>query len=255
MAEEAQPPEGQGDQSAGGLYDSYLQFVPPEQQDAARAHLAEVSKSVNGRLEEAANLRSTYEPIANLGYTPEDIGMLINWHQEVYSNPESLQEWLATAAREFGLDVSAGAAPEPAGEPDEYQRLSDQIAPLQQRMDELANQQFLTNEAALIEQRFTQLEEEQGLKLTNEQRDVIVQLGISQMPEDGQSLVAGQDWIQAGWDAFKDVYAQAQTAFVNDLAEAPPPVLESGGAAQAQLPRTWEEGRASAAERLRQARA
>ena len=262
---EAQPDEGQGG-GTGGLYDSYLQFVPPDQHEAARAHLEEVSKSVNSRLEEAAQLRSTYEPYTQVpgfdAYSPEEMGTLFQWHQNIASDPDTFRGWLAQAAQESGLSV---AESQQLGEfADEAS--DDQIAALQrqfenqnseftQQIEDLRNQQFEAAESNLIEQRFSQLEAENGLELSKEQRDMIVMLGLNAMPEDGQSLLNGEDWIGAGWESFRNVWAQAQTAFVNDKAAAPPPAMSSGGAPIAELPRTWETAKAEAAERLRQSRA
>jgi hypothetical protein len=262
---EAQPDEGQGGGS-GGLYDSYLQFVPPDQQDAARAHLEEVSKSVNSRLEEAATLRNTYEPYTNVPgfdmYTPDEMGSLFQWHQNIASDPDTFRGWLGQAAQESGLTV---AESQQLGEfaenaPDDQitalqQQFDNQSAQFTQQIDDLRSQQFESAEANLIEQRFSQLEAENGLELSKEQRDMIVMLGLQAMPDDGQSLINGDDWIGAGWESFRNVWAQAQTAFVNDKAAAPPPAVSSGGAPIAEPPKTWETAKQEAAERLRQSRA
>jgi len=264
MAAEAQPPEGQ-DPGSGGLYDSYLQFVPPDRQEDARAHLEEVSRSVNGRLEEAASLRTQYEPYQQVpgfdSYTPEEMGQLFAWHQNIAASPDTFRDWLLEASREQGLMVSEQERLEQAAyEPDDdvrnlQQQFEQQIQPLQDRIDELSSQQFQNAEAALINDRFAQIEADNNLQLSDQQRDIIVRLGLSAMPEDGQALVNGNDWIGAGWEAFRDVWAQAQNAFVTDKAAAPPPALESGGSEIAHGPKTWDEARRSAAERLRQSAA
>jgi len=263
MAEQAQPPEGQG-QDGGGLYDSYLQFVPPDRQEEARAHLEEVSRSVNSRLEEAANLRNTYEPYREAGlelYTPEEFGQLAMWHQSIASNPDTFRDWLQAASQEAGLTIGEREALADAAEaPDDQlaalqRQMEDHTAQMDQQMADLREQQFQNAESALINDRFATLESETGLTLNKEQRDMIVMLGLREMPNDGQSLLNGDDWIGAGWKAYEDVWNQAQTAFVTDKAAAPPPALSSGGSEVAHAPKTWEEAKASAAERLRQSRA
>jgi hypothetical protein len=259
MAEEAQPPGGQ-DQDGGGLYDSYLQFVPPDRQQEARAHLEEVSRTVNSRLEEAATLRSTYEPYREAGlelYTPEEFGQLAMWHQQIASDPNTFKDWLSAASREAGLET--GEPPDDMAEDDQVrvlqQQFENQNAEMAQQIADLREQQFQNAESSLINDRFASLEQETGIALDKDQRDMVVMLGLREMPNDGQSLLNGDDWIGAGWKAYENVWNQAQTAFVNEKSAAPPPALSSGGSEIAHPPRTWEEAKASAAERLRQSRA
>jgi hypothetical protein len=261
MAEEAQPTQGQ-DPNGGGLYDSYLQFVPPDRQQEARAHLEEVSRTVNSRLEEAASLRNTYEPYKEAGlelYTPEEFGQLAMWHQNIAAHPDTFRDWLMAASQEAGLSIGEREALEDAAPDDQVaalqQQFENQGAQFQQDIADIREQQFQNAESQLINERFAALEQETGIELGREQRDMVVMLGLREMPNDGQSLLNGDDWIGAGWKAYENVWNQAQTAFVTEKSTAPPPALSSGGSEIAHPPRTWEEAKASAAERLRQSRA
>jgi hypothetical protein len=267
MADDAQPDEGQGNAAEGGLYDSYLQFVPPEYREQAQAALAADATKVNGRLEEAAQLRQTYEPLSRIEgldrYDPDQLQQLLGWHQQVTSDDDAYREWLTEAVAAAGLEPAAQAAAddEIAEMTPESVRsiveevLQSNIGPLEERTSELANTQFVNSEAALVAERFAEIEREAGMELTTEQKNTIVDLGLAAMPDENASLLNGQDWISAGWDRFRDVFTQGQTAFVADKTGAPKPALTSGGVPVFEPPKTWAEGSARARERWRQSRA
>lgn len=267
MPDDPQPDEGQGAGGSGGLFDSYLQAVPEEHRAVVGGYLADAAKNVNSRLEEAATLRTTYESYQQAGlaqYTPDEAKQLFDWHQSVVTSPDAYQQFIADQAKELGLTVAEQQSlAEDVSEftPDQVRTLVQelaqaQVAPLQEQIQQIETQRFIDSEAQLVSDRFQTLEREHSLVLTKEQKDMIVDLGLGAMPEDDATLVAGKDWVGAGFDRFREIFAEGQKAWVDDKTKQPKPaVSSSGGFESVDLPKTWKEAGEMAKERLRQSRA
>ena len=69
MPDDVQPQEGQGSE-AGSPFDSYLQSVPAEAKEQAEAWFKDTSKSLNEKLEAAAELKKHWEPYSNIEGLP-----------------------------------------------------------------------------------------------------------------------------------------------------------------------------------------
>src|ERR1700757_4296544 len=64
----AEEPEGQGGEATGTptALESYLQTVPEDQRQHVEPYLRDAEKNVNGRLQEAAEFRKTWEPFSQI---------------------------------------------------------------------------------------------------------------------------------------------------------------------------------------------
>lgn len=269
MPPDAQPDAGQGNEGSGGLFDPYLQTVPEEHREVVQSYLADAAKNVNGRLEEAATLRNTFGPYQEIEgftqYDPESLGQLIQWHQGVTASPAALREFVISAAAEAGLTIAEAAAVEQeaaAGGATTQAQIAQlvnemaeqRVAPLQERLDQFDFNRAVDSENQLITDAFTKIEAEAGVKLTDEQRVVIMDLGMAAMPGDQQTLSAGHDWVRAGFDRYRQVAGEAQKAFVDQKLQQPQGSLAPGGIELPQAATGWKEGSDRARERLRQSR-
>src|SRR6185437_14923972 len=259
MDEPVQGGEPQGGEPTGTPtpLESYLQTVPEDQREIVEPHLREHEKKVNGRLQEAAEFRKTWEPFSQVealkSYQPEQLSELLAWHQQIVSSPDAFQEWLAQAAKEAGLTPAEEKELSDAEEDgeltrEEIQKLiqeqaEQKFAPLQERLEEDA-----------IRQAFTDLESVEKIELTEDQKKTICDLGIDLAVDDkGQHLPMGDaSWVKAGFDRYRQIVSEAQSAFVGEKVRQPNPPLTPGGAPAAQAPKTFEEASKMALGRLRQ---
>jgi len=260
MADDPQPPEGgQGGDGGTGLYDSYLQFVPQDQHEAALSHLKEVSQGVEAKLREAADLRTTYEPYTQSGYSPEELQQLVNWHQQVTASEDSYREFLKAEAQAAGLIPEAERTPEqdkladltPTQIEEQVQKL---IAPLQERIDNDQQARLIDQETALINDRFAAFEKEHNLTLTADQRKWIMAAAQAEDNDEGHMLALGHDWVTPGFDAYLQIRADAQKEFVDGKASQPKPAISAGGVAATPISTSWADVREQARERMRQSR-
>lgn len=260
MADDVQPDMGQGENGTG-IFDSYLQTVPDDAREYVTGYLKDAEKNVNTRLQEAAELRP-YQEAGITQLDPQGLKQLVDWYGQVTSDDGAWKEFISSAAREAGLSLAEAQQLEDV--PDDLSRdkiaemvseLADQrVAPLQ---DWIAQQDFNTAvdaENRLIVDRLDSLQREHGVTLSEEERAAVLDLGSAAMPDDGQTMSAGHDWVGAGWDRFQKMGANAQKTFIEGKLNQPAPALSAGGTEQPQPNTDWKVAHEQALERLRQSR-
>lgn len=259
MPEDAQPVEGQGGEATESPYDSYLQTVPPEAREAAETWFRDTSKGLDAKLQEAAEFRKQWEPYGSVealpSYDPQSLTQLLEWHQQVSQSPEAFKEWLANTAREEGLTPAEEAEVEQEAIEGEMtpqaiealiaEKAAERIAPLEQRLENWEVERAVDAEDQSIRSEFERLQAENGVTLTNDQKAIVVDLGIN---HEGQG-----SWVQHGFERFQSMSSAAQKAFVEDKTKAPPTAVSPGGVASLEPAKDWKTAEARHRERLRQA--
>lgn len=259
MTDDAQPDEGQGG-DGGSPYDSYLQSVPEQAREAAEQWFKDTSKGLDAKLNEAAEIKKTWEPYQSAldpqAYPPEQLSELLAWHKQVTSSDEAFKEWLGSAAKEAGLTQAQENALEDAEQSgelskDEVQKLikevvAEQVGPIAEQQTELQHEREINALEQDIRGRMTQLEDEHKVKYSEEQKAVIYDLG-KDAPE-------GSDWVKAGHERYQAIVAAGQKDFVDDKARMPgSPIKGGGGEERLKPPTDLKEVEAQARERMRQA--
>jgi len=252
MADDVQPDQGQGSEATtdGSQFDSYLSTVPDAAREAAQAWFKDTSKSLNEKLDEAAE--PVYDRLSQ--YQPEQANELFGWHQQVTGSPEAYQEWLANAAKEAGFTRAEGEALEDAEVQgdltrEEIQKIIDersqaQLEPVQQQLKQLTEARAVEATESEILKGFSQIEKESGKKFDDEERAMIMDLGINEERE---------DWLNFGYERWNKMGALAQKAFVDEKASAPGSPMSSGGTEAFKPTADWKEAQQQARERWRQA--
>ena len=257
MADDAQPVEGQDADASGGPYDSYLSTVPEAAKEAAEAWFKDTSKGLDGKLQEAAEFKKTWEPFQQVealqGYNPEQLSELLAWHQQVTSSDESFKEWLSSASKEAGLTPAEEDALEDAEiqgdlSREEIQKIIEEqaearIAPLQEQLSNFQQEQAIDAEESKIRSRIDELQKESGVELSEAQKAVVFDLGAND-PDD--------DWVKVGFDRFREIYSEGQKAFVNEKVNAPALPMTGGGTERATATTSFKEAEAQARERFAQ---
>lgn len=269
MSDPVQGTEPQGGEPTGTPtpLESYLQSVPEEHRAIVEPHLREHEKNVNGRLQEAAEFRKTWEPFSQVealkSYQPEQLSELLAWHQQIVSSPDAFQQWLAQAAKEAGLTPAEEKELSDLEEDGELTReqvqqliqeqAQQQVAPIQERLDQFESQQLESVEESAISQAFNDIEAAEKISLTDDQKKTICDLGLDLAVDDkGQHLPMGDaSWVKAGFDRYRQIVSEAQSAFVGDKVRQPNPPLTPGGAPAASAPKTFDEASKMALGRLR----
>lgn len=252
MPDDVQDQGSQGDQGTG-IFDSYLQNVPEEHREIVGSYLKDAEKNVNSRLEEAATFKNTWEPYQGVEaltqYDPKELADLLTWHQQVQQE-DGYRDFVANAAKELGLiEAEAEAEENPNAEIEALiqAQAQAQMAPIQEKIQEWETERAIDAEDQSIRSELSRLEAESGIALTKDQKAMILDLGIS---HDGQG-----SWVQAGFDRFKSMTAEAQRAFVSDKSTQPAVALTAGGGSEQPKPtRTFEEAAERTRERFRQSR-
>lgn len=263
-----QQPQGGEPTGTPTPLESYLQSVPEDQRAIVEPHLRAHEKNVNGRLQEAAEFRKTWEPFSQIealsSYNPEQLSELLAWHQQVSSTPDAFQEWLAQAAKEAGLTPAekqeltdleeAGELSREQIEQLIQQQADQRLAPLQQRLEQFEAEQATSQEETAIRQVFGELEAEHKVNLTEEQKEIICDLGMaSAVDAQGRELPMGDaSWVKKGFERFQAVASEAQRSFVDGKTQQPTAPLTPGGVPATPGPKTFDEARQQAMGRLRQ---
>ena len=258
---EAQPGQGQGE-AGGGLFDSYLQSVPEEHRATLLPYFEDAAKNVNGRLEEAAELRKTLSAFEEAGLTqqdPADLQQLVAWRDAVQSSPDAWKEFVSEAAKEAGLTI---AEQQQAVEESELSReqiaamiqetAAQQVAPIQQWAEQQEFNQAVETENRLINARLDELQATNKVKLTDDQRALVLDLASTANPGEDKTLTSGFDWITPGWERYQKMSGEAQKTFVEQKLEQPKPSLASGGTPAFTTAPGWKAANERAAERMRQ---
>jgi hypothetical protein len=257
MPEDVQPTEGQGGEATGGLFDSYLQTVPEQAREAAETWFRDTSKGLDSKLEEAAEFRKAWEPYQNVEllrqYEPNELAELLGWHQQV-KQEDGYREFIANAAAELGLtpaeekELEAAEADGELSRAEIEQLITQQaearVAPLAERLEQWETERAVDAEDQNIRSEFERLESEHTISLSKDQKAIVLDLGMNHQ---GQG-----SWVQAGFDRFRSMTTEAQKAFVEEKAKAPPSALEAGGVERFKPSMTFDEAAARTKERLRQ---
>jgi hypothetical protein len=254
----AETPEGQGDSgSTPGVFDSYLQTVPEDGRETVAGYLKDAERTVNGRLSEAAQLKETWGPyeqhLADYRekYTPEELAQILAWHQQVSTDQDAYQQWLTEQARQAGLIEAQQAQEDPEAPGDltreEIQKLIDQQAqerlqPLQERLEAWETERLTDQQEQQIRSELGRLEGEHKMELTKDQQATVIDLGMGH---------EGDDWVQAGFERFREITAAGQRLFIQQAQAQPTPPLAGGGAEALKPPTSFKEAGAMARERFR----
>ena len=267
MPDDVQPQEGQGTEGTESPYDSYLQSVPPEAKEAAEQWFRDTSKGLDAKLQEAAQLRNTLGPYKDVdlsGYDPEDLSQLLAWHQQVTANPDTFKEWLTREAQEAGITPAEEEQLEQAEESGELTReqiqqliqqtAEERLGPVQAQVTALEEREAVNEESQAIDKAFGEIQNENKLELTKDQRAVILDLGMPlALDEKGNELPMGDSsWVKAGFDRWREIQSAGQRLFVEEKAAQPSGSLTAGGTPQFKPATTFEEANAQMRERLRQ---
>jgi hypothetical protein len=260
MADDVQPDEGQGTEAPGSQFDSYLSTVPDGSREAAEAWFKDTSKSLNEKLDEAAEIKKTWEPYEPVkdslsAYTPEQLNQLFSWHQHVTSSDDAWNEWFGQEAKNAGYtkaEVDALEDAEEAGDlsKEDIQKLieekaAEKVGPIAEQLTELQNERQISALEQDIRGRMTELEKEHDQKFTEDQKAVIFDLG-KDAPDDA-------DWVKIGYDRYMAIVAAGQKDFVDGKAKMPgSPMKGGGGEERLKSPTDIKEVEAQARERMRQ---
>jgi hypothetical protein len=268
MADELQPDQGQGPDTTGGIFDSYLNAVPEEHRETVTGYLKDAEKNVNERLAEAANLKKEWEPYKEVGalssYSPEDLAQLLEWHQQVSASPDAYQTWLATAAQEAGLTPAQAEELDEAEESGELTReqvqqiIAEQstqaTAPLEARLAEFEQQRGIDIESEAIRGELDRLEKDAHVELSENQRAMVIDLGMPASVNDkGEDLPVGDtSWIGVGFDRLKEVGTEYQRAFVEGKANQPASAMTTGGVPSMKPITSFDDAKQALRERFAQ---
>lgn len=267
MPDDVQPGEGQGGGGDGGLFDSYLQTVPEDARETVASYLKDASSKVDGRLQEAAEFRKQWEPYQGVEaltqYQPDELQQLLAWHQHIASGEDAYKQWLTNAAKEAGLTLAEAEELSEEGAEGltkaDVQKLiaeqaSQQVAPLQQQLEQFQQQQAIDLEADAIRKVWGELEAEHKLQLTDEQKETVLELGMAKaVDERGNDLPMGDaSWVKAGFDRYQKITGGAQQQFVADKLGQPKIPLSQGASEAGSGPKTFDEAKEQALARLRQ---
>lgn len=259
MPDDPQPGEGREDAGGESPFDSYLQSVPEQAKDAAEAWFRDTNKGIGSKLQEAAEIKKTWEPYQNAldpqAYPPEQLSELLAWHKQVTSSDEAFKEWLSGAAKEAGLTQAQEDALEDAEESGELskeaiqklvqEKAAEEVGPLRQELTELQNERQINSLEQDIRGRMAELEKEHDQKFSEDQKAVIFDLG-KDAPEDA-------DWVKVGYDRYMAIVAAGQKDFVDKKARMPgSPMKGGGGEERLKSPLDFKEAEAQARERMRQ---
>jgi hypothetical protein len=261
---------GQGDSgNTGGLFDSYLQSVPEDGRETVAAYLKDAQTNVNGRLEEAAQLKENWgdydqhlAPFRET-YKPEELAQILSWYNQLSTDEEAYKAFVSDAAKQVGLlgDGSGGGVDEPPGdltreevmqllEQQQQGLISQAVGPLQERLAAFEQDQMVGQIESQSNAALEALEGERGVQLTKEQRALVLELGAAS-PESENPDPLNPDWVKAGFERFQAITTAGQQAFVERAQQQPNAPMTTGATAAAKRPTTTEEAHRMAVERLR----
>lgn len=258
MPDDVQPTEGQGTDGDGGIFAPYLEAVPEEHRETVTGYLKDAEKNVNERLAEASELKKTWEPYKQVEaltqYQPEALNELLAWHQQVTSSDEAFQDWLAQAAGEAGFTKaeteqledaeSEGVLSQAKIEELVAERAAQQVQPLEQRFDQWEQQQQINATETEIRDELTALEKEHSISLSDEQKAMVLDLGIN---HEGDG-----NWVRSGFERFQQITSEGQRAFVAEKSGQPATALSAGAAEMLKPATSFDEAGKQLRERLRQ---
>ncbi len=261
MPDDVQPQEGQGGEAEGGIFAPYLEAVPEEHRETVAGYLKDAEKNVNKRISEASEIEKTLGPYREFvekrgeRYPPDVLDELAGWHEQTTETPEAFDAWFADLAKERGwTQQQAEEAVDDAVDSgelsrDELQKLvseqaQERMQPLEQRLTEWEQQQAINQTETEIRDQLGKLEADEKVKLTDEQKAMILDLGMNH---------EGEDWVKHGFDRFREITSEGQRAFVADKAGTQTGSPVGAGGVPAFTPTTdFKEASNQLRERLRQ---
>lgn len=254
-SEQGAPP--QDNESTGGIFDPYLQAVPEDAREYVAGYLKDAEKNVNSRLSQAAETEKSFGPYKELGldnYQPDQLQQLLQWYSQVSTSEDAFKEWIKDAAKEAGLTLAeAEQVAEQAEEEDltreqveqlASQRAQELVQPLEQRQAEWEEQRQIDTIESEAQSELSSLEAENKLKLSDEQKAMVIDLGLNH---------EGNDWIKHGFERFREITAEGQRTFVEQKISQPGTPVTSGGQEAFKPTTDWNVAQEQAKERLRQA--
>lgn len=257
MPDDVQPDAGQGTEAPGSPYDSYLETVPEQAKEAAETWFRDTSKGLDAKLQEAAELKKTWEPYKQVEalsqYPPEQLSELLAWHQQVSASDDAFQQWLTQAAQDAGFTKaeaqaledgqSDGVLSKEAIEQLVAERAAEQVQPLEAKVTQWEEQQVFDQAAEEFRTDLTRLEKEHG-EFSDDMLKAIIDLGKDYEGEGS--------WVQAGYERIQQISSGAEQALFAGKSGQPAPTLAAGGQAAFQPPKTFKEASDQFRERLRQ---
>lgn len=256
MADNVQPDQGQGGEAEGGIFAPYLEAVPAEHRETVAGYLKDAEKNVNERISKASEIEKTLGPYKDVdlsGYPPDQLQELLAWHQQVTATPEAFQTWLTETAKENGLTRAEEAEVEQEAiegdlTPEQVQKLveekaQERLQPLEQRLSQWEEKQAIDDTEAQIRTDFAKIETDEKVQLTDEQRAVIMDLGMAH---------EGDDWVKVGFDRYREIGTESQRAFVTEKSGGPGSPLGAGGMPAFTPTTDFKEAGRQLRERLRQ---
>lgn len=265
MADDAQPPEGQGSE-AGSPFDSYLSTVPEEAREAAQTWFQDTSKGLNEKLEQAAELRKQWEPYAGIQNLPppEQLSELLAWSNDTLTSQERFDQWVTELAEQKGMtraeaqeqvqdDLQEGLSPEQIQQQID-ERAQAVMAPFQEQLANLEQERGIDVEYAAITGELGRLEKEAKVELSEQERGTVYRLGMEYAYDaQGNELPPGDSsWVAKGFEEFKAIGEQANKAFVLEKASHPAPAMSTGGTGAPKPITTFDDARAALRERFAQ---
>lgn len=256
MSDDEQQVEGQDTPESPGFFDSYLEKVPEDGRETVAAYLKDAATQVNTRLENASELEKTWGPYKDVDlvsrYKPEDLSEILAWHQQVTSSEDAMNQWIAETAQAAGFTKAESEQIESLEEEgsltkEEVQQLiadraAEQVAPLEQRLQAFEAEKEIDRIETQTTQDLKKLEEEQKVTFSEDQKAIIFDLGMDDKTE---------NWLQTGYDRFKQISAAAQKEFVEDKTAQPAPAVTTGANAASKPTSSFDEATKIATEKLR----
>lgn len=256
MPDDVQPDEGQGTPDTPGIFDSYLEKVPEDGRDTVAAYLKDASAQVNERVENANQLEKTWGPYKGVEllsqYPPETLNEILAWHQQVTSSEEAMNQWVSETAQAAGFTKAEAEQIDALEEEGSLtkesvqqlieERAAQQVAPLEERLQAFEKEKEIDRIEVETEAALKRVEADNKVQFSEDQKAIIFDLGMDDKTE---------NWLQTGYDRFKQISAAAQKEFVEGKAAQPAPAITAGGQAASKPTSSFDEATKIATEKLR----
>jgi hypothetical protein len=228
-------PEGQGqpDAESGDLYQGLLTTVPEEYHDALREAAEEMNRNVNAKLQEAAELRKSFEPYGELGLTdldPSGLQALLQFADQI-SDPATARD--AVLGLVDALEIDLNGDPADAEPPDPVEQVRAEVAQIREEQREreeataLAVAQAEADKALRAE--YADVEKLNGKPFSTEERQQLIHLAKRFQADNDRP-------IEAAYKVIQSIAGQAEAGLVNSQPAHPAPAEAGGRASSAVQP-------------------
>lgn len=268
MPDGAQPgAEGQGTegQDAGGLYGSVLEGIPEQFHGTLTERLTAKDAELNKAHQQKVEGWKPYEDLGLRDVDPQVIGSYLDFGNTLAAAGQgdaqalqAIQEWWTGIGNELGFAQENGAEQQDGDasdlldmSPDQLQQIVGQqvaegLNPILERMEQQEQQQALAAAEQEVSDQVAALRKDNP-ELTDEDEKRI--LAFAYMF--GQD---SEDPINAGFEEFKQVAARGENELFRQKLAQPAPAEGAGRAnTAAEAPTTFEDAKAAALDRMRQA--